>query len=102
MNLANSEGLKIGVDILTKLLEVINAITGALGGKGEGAFTSGLSKSLLSFVTLTSALKGGAGLINEVGRGITGKDIIGDKGSALMNAFSSPFSGFPILGNSFR
>jgi hypothetical protein len=59
MGLANNEALKIGVDFLTNMLEAINKVISGISGD------NGLSKSLVSLVTVIGALKGGGMLFNK-------------------------------------
>ena len=59
MNLANNDILKGGIDILTGILETVNNLTEAFSGG------NGLTKSLLSFLTLLGALKGGNTLLKK-------------------------------------
>jgi hypothetical protein len=63
MGLANNEILKLGVDLLTGLLETINKVTDAISGG------NGLTKSVVSLIAVIGALKGGKALLG----GITGK-----------------------------
>ena len=65
MNLANNDILKGGVDILTGILNTVNNLTEAFSGN------NGLTKSLLSFLTLIGALKGGS-MIFKKGMGYIG------------------------------
>jgi TP901 family phage tail tape measure protein len=58
MGLANNEILKGGIDLLTGLLETINKLTDALSGG------SGLGKSIVNFMTVIGALKGGKALLS--------------------------------------
>jgi hypothetical protein len=60
MGLANNEIIKLGVDLLTGLLETINNITSALSGG------NGLVKSIISLVTVIGALKGGKSLFDNL------------------------------------
>ena len=57
MGLANNELLKIGIDILTGFLNVINTIIGALAGG------NGLSKSVITLTTAILAIKGASSLV---------------------------------------
>jgi hypothetical protein len=59
MGLANNEILKVGVDTLTLLLETVNKITEAVSGDG------GLTKSIVSLLTVVGALKGGNALLGK-------------------------------------
>ena len=59
MGLANNEILKTGVDILTGLLEGVNALTDGISGD------NGLVKSLISLVTVWGALSGGKALLGK-------------------------------------
>jgi hypothetical protein len=61
MNLANNDVLKAGVDILTGLIETVNSLVEALSA-GRG-----VPKSLLSFITGISVLKGGRSLLGKAG-----------------------------------
>lgn len=68
MGLANNEILKLGVDLLTGLLEVVNKLTNALSGGG------GLVKSIISLMTVIGALKGGGMLLGKAeSAGLFGK-----------------------------
>ena len=60
MGLANNEIIKLGVDLLTGLLETINNVTSALSGG------NGLVKSIISLVTVIGALKGGKSLFDNL------------------------------------
>jgi hypothetical protein len=59
MGLANNELIKVGVDILTGALNIINGIIEALSGG------NGLSKSVITLVTAISAVKGASALLNK-------------------------------------
>lgn len=61
MGLANNEIIKVGVDLLTGLLETINNITAALSGD------NGMVKSVLSLVAAFGALQAGKTLFNGLG-----------------------------------
>jgi hypothetical protein len=60
MGLANNEVIKLGVDVLTGILETVNKLTEALSGG------NGLVKSLVSLMTVIGALKGGASIFNSL------------------------------------
>lgn len=72
MGLSNNEILKFGVDLLTGLLEGINALTNGISGG------NGLVKSLTSLVMVWGALKGGRSLLESglgwVGSALQGSD----------------------------
>jgi len=59
MGLANNEILKGAVDGLTGLLETINKLTETLSGG------NGLTKSVISLMTVIGALKGGKSLFDN-------------------------------------
>jgi hypothetical protein len=60
MGLANNEILKLGVDLLTGLLNAINKVTSSLSGG------NGLVKSIINLATVIGALKGGASIIKGI------------------------------------
>lgn len=60
MGLANNDAIKFGVDLLTKLLETVNKITGIAGTDGFG----GLVTMVLRLGTVLMGLKSGEGVIN--------------------------------------
>ena len=59
MGLANNELIKVGVDILTGALNIINSIIEALSGG------NGLSKSVITLAIAISAVKGASALLNK-------------------------------------
>ena len=69
MNLANSDALKLGVDLLTGLLNAVNGLTQALSGG------NGLSKSMVSFMALFAAFKGGKSILQKGGQKLFGVDV---------------------------
>lgn len=68
MGIANSDVIKGGIDMLTKLLETVNKLMDALSG-GSGA-----GKGLLSLMSVIGALKGGKALLTG-GLGFIGKSM---------------------------
>jgi hypothetical protein len=60
MGLANNELIKVGVDILTGLLTVVNKFTDVLSGN------NGIAKSLITLTLAITALKGGSALLNKI------------------------------------
>ena len=69
MGLANNEVIKVGVDLLTSLLETINKITGVAGTGGIG----GLITMLLRLGTVIGALKGGEAIFNSLLKSLANK-----------------------------
>jgi hypothetical protein len=61
MGLTNNDFLKAGVDALTGLLNAINKLTSAFSGEG------GVTKGLLSLLTIVGAIKGGKSLLTGMG-----------------------------------
>jgi hypothetical protein len=59
MGLANNEILKGFIDLLTGLLEITNKLTEALSGGNS------LGKSIINFMTVIGALKGGKALLTS-------------------------------------
>ena len=60
MGLANNEVIKLGVDVLTGILETVNKLTESLSGG------NGLIKSIVSLASVIGALKGGASIFNSL------------------------------------
>jgi len=60
MGLANNDLIKVGVDILTFMLETINKLIDGFSGD------NGLSKSIITLMTVIGALKGGGKLFNKI------------------------------------
>jgi hypothetical protein len=87
MGLANNEILKMGVDLLTDVLNTINAITEAISGG------SGLNKSIVSLVTVVGSLKVGKSLLGMAGfgglAGIQGKEAGESAGQQFVSGFIS-------------
>ena len=77
MNLANNDLLKGAVDALTGILNLANSLTQALSGG------NGLSKSILTFITVLGALKGGSKLVNLSSNLLGIGDIIPQNGKTL-------------------
>ena len=93
MGLANNEALKFGIDALTKLLEVANKLTEALSGK------SGLAKTVISFMTVMGAMKGGKTLLNAGSKFLFNQELfktaIGKNGQPLGSQyFQTPMAAF--------
>jgi hypothetical protein len=59
MGIANSDAIKGGIDMLTKLLETVNKLMNALSG-GSGA-----GKGILSLMTVIGTLAGGKALLQR-------------------------------------
>lgn len=90
MNLANNDILKGGVDILTGILNTVNNLTEAFSGN------NGLTKSLLSFLTLIGALKGGSMILKRGMRYIGGALGIQQTAIPQTNTKWNPFKFQPI------
>ena len=82
MNLANSDALKLGVDLLTGLLNAVNGLTQALSGG------NGLSKSMVSFMTLFAAFKGGKSILQKGGQKLFGVDVFNESEGLIRQALS--------------
>ena len=67
MGLANDEIIKLGVDLLTGILETVNNVTKAISGE------NGLIKSFVSLATVIGSLKGGSALFNNLFKGAKGQ-----------------------------
>ena len=93
MGLANNEALKFGIDALTKLLEIANKLTEALSGK------SGLAKTVISFMTVMGAMKGGKTLLNAGSKFLFNQELfktaVGKNGQSLgAQYFQTPMAAF--------
>ena len=82
MNLANSDALKLGVDLLTGLINAVNGLTQALSGG------TGLGKSLVTFMELFAIFKGGKALLGKAGN-LLGIDLI----KQIVGIFARAFTG---------
>ena len=94
MGLANNEVIKTGVDLLTKLLETVNNLTGAAGNEGIG----GLVTMVLRLGTIIGAIKGGEAIFNSllklfaskgIGKGLFGKIVEAGELKGLGEAFAT-------------
>ena len=81
MNLANSDALKLGVDLLTGLINAVNGLTQALSGG------TGLGKSLVTFMELFAIFKGGKALLGKAGN-LLGIDLIKQSEGIFARAFT--------------
>ena len=87
MGIANNELIKVGVDILTNLLNVINNITEALGTEGFGAWVSGFGK----LAVLLGGMKIGGSALDGVMAILKNSFENGgiDAGKVFVNAFGN-------------
>ena len=100
MSIANSDVIKLGIDLLTKLLQTINQLTSSLSGGG------GLVKSFLSLATIGGALGVGKKLLGNFfgfasnSMGIP-QVIAAASGQPVQNIQGAMPAAAPLFGNPF-
>ena len=100
MGILNSDVLKIGVDLLTNLLNVVNGLTtgfGLLSGKA-GGFISSIAK----IAVLLGGLKLGKGLLAGSSASVLKFISGGEKGAAFGTAFKQSMASGGLLGGTVK